>query len=126
MFSRRTECGVTLSKFNDVLQDAMRVDPTHWKSHYHGDDHDLALKLKYSFSDRCRYYLPQKEVEDAIDLLICNIDSADVPLSVLQQYMPIQYLRVRSGKLPVSAAALIKDRIKDCISDYVYATRSVS
>jgi len=113
--------GTVLSDFRNVLETAMLSDPTHWHKYYHGDTHSIALKRKYSFSDRCRYYLPVKEVADAIERLLHNIDEANIPLSVLEQYMPIQYAHVREGTLLMRAEALIKDRVKDYIDDYLYA-----
>ena len=110
------------SRFRDVLEEAMLADPVYWEKYYHDDAHSsAAFKRKYSFSDRCRYYLPEKNVAAAIDTLIKNIDQTYVPLSLLEQYMPIQYTHLREGKLSMDAAALIKDRIKDYIDDYLYA-----
>ena len=110
------------SNFKDVLLSTMRGDPTHWKNHYHGTDDEIEEKLKYSLSDRCRYYLADVEVADAIDTLVKNVDSIGVVLPLLHHYMPAQYRRVCNDELPMSATALIKDHIKDRIADYIYAT----
>ena len=126
VFAARSGAAGALSKpsdFKTVLLRTMRDDPTYWHNYYHHDaQSDITFKLKYSFSDRCRYYLPRQEVAAAQDLLIKNIDAAEVPLSVLGQYMPTQYTRVREKQLPLTAAALIKDHIKERISDYCFAT----
>ena len=114
--------GVTLSRFRDVLEEAMLADPVYWEKYYRDDAYSsAAIKRKYSFSDRCRYYLPEEEVEAAIETLIKNIGEAGVPLSVLEQYMPIQYTHVREGKLGMDAEALLKDRVKDYLDDYLFA-----
>ena len=110
------------SHFMDVLEEVMLEDPRNWKKHYHGDDRELAFKRKYSFSDRCRYYLPHARVQEAIQCLVHNIDAGDIPLSLLSQYMPIQYARVRSGEIEFKAESLILDRIQDCICEYMYAS----
>jgi D-tagatose-1,6-bisphosphate aldolase subunit GatZ/KbaZ len=111
----------SLSDFRNVLENAMLSDPVYWGKYYHGSEREIALKRKYSLSDRCRYYLPVKEVAAAIDVLLGNINDAGIPLSVLEQYMPIQYAHIREGKLTMNAEAILKDRVKDYIDDYMFA-----
>ena len=36
--------------------------------------------------------------------------------------MPVQYTKVREGIIPCTAEALIKDRIVNCMDEYLYAT----
>lgn len=110
------------SHFIDVLEEVMLEDPRNWKKHYHGDERELAFKRKYSFSDRCRYYLPNVRVQDAIKCLVNNIDTGNIPVSLLSQYMPLQYTRVRNGVIEYNARSLILDRIQDCIREYMYAS----
>lgn len=113
--------GVRLSRIEEVLEDVMLENTSNWKRHYHGDNLALKFKRKYSYSDRCRYYLPEKEVNHSLNILISNLDNAQIPLSLLSQYMPIQYINVREGKLAQKTRELIKDRVKNCIDDYLYA-----
>ena len=116
-----SSCGIKLSGFRDNLERAMLADDSQWRRHYHGSEREIALKRRYSFSDRCRYYLPEREVVNSVNRLITNIDEADIPMAVLDQYMPIQYIHLRENKVVSSARNLIKDRIKCCINDYLYA-----
>lgn len=110
------------SHFIDVLEEAMLEEPKNWCKHYHGDDNALWFKRKYSFSDRSRYYMPNPKVAAAKDKLIANLREAGIPLSVLSQFMPIQYTKVREGLLESDPEALIKDRIKNVIDEYVFAS----
>lgn len=50
------------SHFMEVLDEAMVADPQYWKKHYQGTKEEIAFKRKYSFSDRCRYYMPEKRL----------------------------------------------------------------
>ena len=111
-----------LSNFIDVLEEAMMEEPKNWKKHYHGDDNALWFKRKYSFSDRSRYYMPNPNVAAAKDKLIANLRKSGIPLSVLSQFMPIQYTKVREGHLENDPEALIRDRIINTIDEYLYAT----
>ncbi len=85
-----TKIHIDTSMRLEVLDDVMLQNTSNWKKHYHGDNLALKLKRKYSFSDRCRYYLPEKEVSNALNLMINNLDNAQIPLSLLSQYMPVQ------------------------------------
>ena len=115
--------GTVLSDFRNVLDKTMLANPEYWKKYYHGSASEIAFKRKYSLSDRCRYYLPDAGVVKSIERLIHNIDNADVPLALLEQYMPIEYKSLRSGKISKNARVLIKERIKGCIDDYIYAIK---
>lgn len=112
------------SCFRSVLEKVMREKPSNWIKHYKGNENEIAFKFKYSFSDRCRYYLPEPEMDRAVKKLISNLRTADIPLSLLSQYMPIQYAKIRRGVLSPDPEALIRDRISNCIDDYLYACGS--
>lgn len=114
---------VELSDFRNVLENVMIEKPENWQKHYHGDEAQKKFKRKYSFSDRCRYYLPEAKINQSLKALIKNIDSVEIPISILSQYMPMQYMKYREGKLELKAEALIKDRVRDYIDDYLYACK---
>lgn len=114
---------VKVSNFIDVLEDAMLAKPDKWAKYYTGDENALRIKRKFSFSDRCRYYLPNEKVQEALKTLITNLRSLDeVPLNLMSQFMPIQYTKVREGSLKNDPEELIKDRVKNCIDEYLFAT----
>ena len=110
------------SRFSETLDAAMLADDKHWRKHYQGTEQEICLKRKYSFSDRCRYYMPVPEVEKASDRLIGNLRTLGIPLNLLSQFMPIQYTKVREGELENEPVALIEDRITNTIDEYLYAT----
>jgi len=114
-------CGGELSDFRGALERAMRRDDRHWRKYYHGGPREVAVKLAFSYSDRSRYYMGEAAVRESIDRLRRNIDGARLPLSVLRQYMPVQYDRVRRGEIEPKADALMSDRVRDCLDDYFYA-----
>ena len=113
---------VKTSDLIEVLDKAMLSDDKYWKKHYQGTELEIRLKRKYSFSDRCRYYMPLPDVNDAINTLISNLNTYGIPLNLLSQFMPIQYTKVREGLLENNPEALIIDRIINTIDEYLYAT----
>ncbi len=110
------------SKFAETLDAEMLKNDKNWRKHYQGTELELRLKRKYSFSDRCRYYMPVPEVEKAADRLLSNLRTTGIPLNLLSQFMPIQYTKVREGLLENDPVALIEDRITNTIDEYLYAT----
>lgn len=113
---------ITLSCFIDVLDKTMVENPKNWSKYYHGgDEAKLRLDRKYSLFDRCRYYLATKEVKNSIDLLIRNLNSIEIPLSLISQFLPLQYKKIRDGSLKNDPESLIKDKIIDVLDDYYYA-----
>lgn len=111
--------GVHLSDFRAVLEHAMLANEGNWRKHYHGDGNATKYARAFSFSDRARYYLPDAAVQDAIRRLMENL--GEIPLSLLSQFMPMQYSKVRSGAVANCPEALILDRIGNCIDEYLYA-----
>lgn len=113
---------IELSHFMDILEMSMVKNPSNWKKHYYGSASKIKYSRKYSYSDRSRYYLPNPDVRDARDLLLANLKLVEIPLTILTQYMPVQYNKIRQGLLKNEPEALLKDRIINCIDDYIYAT----
>lgn len=109
------------SHFMEVLDEQMVKNPKYFEKYYLGSETEIALKRKFSFSDRCRYYMPNQEVEQAKEKLLTNLKDG-VPLNLLSQFMPIQYTKVREGKLKNHPHDLIIDRITNTIDEYLYAT----
>ena len=120
-YAEKELMGENGSHFMEVLDEAMLEEPKYWKKHYVCTEDEIALKRKFSFSDRCRYYMPEKKVSDARNAMINNLKDG-VPLNLLSQFMPRQYTKVREGLLENKPEALIIDHICDTINDYLYAT----
>ena len=109
--------------FIEVMEETMMKDPGNWKKHYHGSEKELAVKRKYSFSDRCRYYFAQPEMKAAVQKLFENMSQVEIPLGMLRQYMPLQYIKVRDGVLSTDPRDLAIDSVVHLVEDYNYATK---
>lgn len=107
----------------EVLEAAMLKSPDNWKNHYHGDERQLALARKYSFSDRSRYYIGQPEVTAAMDRLFNNLRAYPIPMNMLHQFMPLSYAKVRDGLLSLEPRALAMDGAACFMADYEAAVR---
>ncbi len=108
-----------LSHYIEILDKVMLEQPKNWQHHYRGTAGEIAFARKYSFSDRSRYYLPHNDVEEARQRLFAN--TREIPLSLLSQFMPVQYRKVREGSLESNPEALVLDWVSETLNDYLFA-----
>jgi D-tagatose-1,6-bisphosphate aldolase subunit GatZ/KbaZ len=113
--------GVTLSNIIHVLDNTLLDNPVHWQKYYAGNEPRIQLARRYSFSDRLRYYWPDQEVKQSLARLLTNLEEYSPPLTLLSQFLPVQYERVRAGLLANLPRTLIHDKIASVVSDYAYA-----
>lgn len=123
MMENELVCEDEQSHFMRVLDEEMLKNPQNWIRYYEGDKHQQINQCNYSFLDRSRYYMSLPIVENARRKLFSNLDKSDIPLGMLHQYMPVQYIKVRDGKLDMKARELVKDHISEILDDYYYAVK---
>lgn len=109
---------VRLSQVREALESEMLRNPAYWRSYYRGDDDGLRLSRAFSFSDRCRYYWPQPSVQEEVKRLLDNLERFSCPLTLLSQYLPIEYEAIRQGALQNDAAAIIGHHIRRVLRFY--------
>ncbi|TFW18041.1 D-tagatose-bisphosphate aldolase, class II, non-catalytic subunit [Duganella callida] len=109
------------SRLMQVLDEAMLSQPRHWAKHYSGSSAEQRLLRRYGLSDRCRYYWGEPPVVAAVDKLVANLDRLEIPLSLLSQHLPEQYLEVLQGQLPARANALLEHKIGRLLAQYARA-----
>lgn len=107
------------SGFREALLAAMDADDRNWRGYYAGTPAEVAYKKLYSYSDRCRYYLPQPGPQQAIDALLRNLE--EIPPALLSQYFPRQYRRYMEGRLKPGALPVLCDRVGDVLDSYARA-----
>ena len=109
---------VKLSQVREALEAEMLRNPVYWRSYYRGDDDEIRLSRAFSFSDRCRYYWPQPSVQEEVKRLLQNLERFSCPLTLLSQYLPIEYEAIRQGALENDAAAIISHHIRRVLRFY--------
>lgn len=119
MFRRRMD--VSRSLIREKLDAIMLEQPNYWERYYLGSPADRHFARKYSFSDRSRYYWPVPEVQSALEKLIHNLTDHQIPLSLISQYLPVQYERIKDQLLESQPEDIIRDKIASVLSNYLYA-----
>ncbi len=104
-----------------VLDQVMLAKPNHWRAHYDGSSDEQRVKRRYGLSDRCRYYWGEAPVADAVERLRANLDALDIPLPLLSQHLPDQYLAVLQGELAVRTGALLEHKVGRVLAQYARA-----
>ena len=104
--------------FLDTLEHVMTNHPDYWQKYYSGAPHEIALKRKYSYSDRWRYYAGRQQISEQITKLIAGFDAKKIPMTLISQFMPAQYTKIREKKLALKSEELVKDRIKEILQKY--------
>ena len=107
----------------EVMDDVMLKLPDYWAKYYKGNEYDLRFARKYSLSDRARYYWPDPRIQTALTKLLHNLKTAPIPLSLLSQYAPLQYKRIRNGTLENSPEGIILDQITSVLETYAEACK---
>ena len=106
------------SGLRQVLENVMLDRPEYWQSHYHGDGNARRLARGYSYSDRVRYYWPDSQIDEAFERLVRNLADDTIPLPLISQYLPLQYVKVREGALGATPRELIISHIQDVLQQY--------
>ena len=107
------------SNLKKTLLEEMDLNKIYWEKYYSGDHEEIEYKKLFSYSDRCRYYLPAKKVQDAVETLLGNIPQ--IPPALMSQFFPAQYRKYMAGKLQNDPVSLLCDRIGDVCADYACA-----
>jgi D-tagatose-1,6-bisphosphate aldolase subunit GatZ/KbaZ len=109
------------SHLREALENAMLENPTYWQEHYDGTSSQQKFSRSYSFSDRIRYYWNVPAVQNAFSRLMSNLGDRPLPLSLLSQYLPSQYPKVRSGEIKNHPHEVLLSRVMDVLEDYAFA-----
>lgn len=110
--------GLSISKVPEALEQAMLKHPEHWRPYYRGEEWELSLARRYSYSDRCRYYWPDPSVQKELELLISNLSSSPAPLTLLSQYCPEEYDAIRANLIQNDPISLIHHRVRKIVRLY--------
>jgi D-tagatose-1,6-bisphosphate aldolase subunit GatZ/KbaZ len=114
--------GIHISNLINTIENQMIKNPQYWTSHYQGEQSEIRLARKYSYSDRIRYYWPNEAITRSLQILFNNLSMNKIPVNLLSQYMPVHYRALREGQLNNNIQDLIDFSIGEVLDIYAYAT----
>lgn len=104
-----------------TMEAVMQAAPANWDRYYHGSDDERGVQRHFSYSDRIRYYWPQPDAARAVDELMTLLGDANLPETLIAQYLGGAYADVRAGRVAPRAPELILAAVVRLIEDYTAA-----
>ena len=101
---------VDRSNLRETLESAMLARPGYWQRYYQGTPQQQKLLRFFSYSDRIRYYWPAREVERAVNKLLCNLENVAIPETLFSQYLPAAYSTADRG---------VQSKPKDIVIEHI-------
>lgn len=99
----------------------MDKKPELWKGYLSRSEHDIEVAKLFGFSDRIRYFWDSTPVNHALEKMFGNLEGLSIPITLISQYMPVQYHHLRENELKLTPRGLIHDHILTTLKDYAYA-----
>jgi len=119
-----SDIAVELQMSQDSLKDTMlremRRDPKYWKAYY-VDPERQQFDMQFSLSDRIRYYWNVPAVARACTELLEGLAALGLPMTLISQYMPLQYAAIREGRLKNEPRELVLDGVEHVLRQYARA-----
>ncbi|MDM9624928.1 D-tagatose-bisphosphate aldolase, class II, non-catalytic subunit [Rhizobium sp. S152] len=103
------------------MEAIMLTQPQHWAGHYTGSADELRVQRHFSYSDRVRYYWPDKQAASAVDALIARLPDR-IPETLTSQYLTRVYPEVVAGRVAPRARDLCLAAIDAALAPYSAAT----
>jgi len=100
----------------------MNRNPRYWKAYY-TNPAQQDFDLQFSLSDRIRYYWSTPVVEAACSQLLKALTARGIPLTLISQYLPVQYAAIRAGRLANDPRELVLDGVEQVLHHYDRACR---
>lgn len=106
------------SSLVETMERVMLGAPANWQSHYHGDARSQRILRHFSYSDRIRYYWPVPEAEKAVQGLMRSLGTRALPETMISQYLPRFFDRVKAGALAAEPERLLIQSVRDVLDRY--------
>ncbi|MBO9195151.1 D-tagatose-bisphosphate aldolase, class II, non-catalytic subunit [Rhizobium sp. 16-449-1b] len=101
----------------------MLSQPQHWAGHYTGSAKEMRLQRHFSYSDRIRYYWPDRQAAGAVEALMAALPDP-IPETLISQYLARVYPDVVTGRVAPRARDLCLAAIDAALAPYSTATAS--
>ena len=110
------------ASLKEITLAEMKRSPRYWKAYYTNPEQEDS-DLQFSLSDRIRYYWSTPGVEAACNHMLEALTSKGIPLTLISQYLPLQYSAIREGRLKNDPRELVLDGVEQVLCHYDRACR---
>jgi D-tagatose-bisphosphate aldolase class II non-catalytic subunit len=105
----------------ETMERVMLENPAHWKSHYPGTLAEQRLQRHFSYSDRIRYYWPDRRATGAVDRLMQRLQGHAIPETLISQHLARVYPQVAAGEVAAEPRALCLAAVNAALDPYYAA-----
>ena len=109
-----------------AMEALMLAEPDGWRRYYDGEGAALAAQRHFSYSDRIRYYWPHPRAQAAVDALMARLGDAEIPATLVSQYLPRLWEGVRGGRVRPVARDLAVASVRVALDPYSAACSASS
>ena len=104
------------------MEALLLAEPQHWQPYYRGDEADQRIQRHYSYSDRIRYYWTHPHACAAVERLFDLLHTAEIPETLISQYLAPVYPQVLAGLVPPLPRELCLGAVRRALTPYTQAT----
>ena len=108
------------SNFKKIVIGVMKNQPEYWNKYYCNTQTE-EFDLQFSLSDRIRYYWTHPRIQQAQAIMLANLSQYPAPLTLLSQYLPLQYQAIRNGELANNPHEILIDSVSAVLRQYRHA-----
>jgi len=108
------------SNFKQRVMNVLREQPSYWNKYY-CNPLTVDFDLQYSLSDRIRYYWTHPQIRLALQAMLNNLRANLIPMTLLSQYLPLQYKAIREGQLQNDPSEILIDSVSYVLKQYRHA-----
>lgn len=109
------------SNLRSIVESVMLASPKDWEGHYHGSAEQQRILRTYSYSDRIRYYWNIPAISHAVEVMIHNLGTLEIPETLLSAYLPLEYEAIRAGALRSDPTEMVLDASRRVLVPYARA-----
>ena len=102
----------------DAMERLMVAEPDNWQRYYDAEGLELVAQRHFSYSDRIRYYWPHPGARAAVDALMARLGDRPIPETLVSQYLPRLWDRVRDGQVRPLARNLLVAAVRTALDPY--------
>ena len=106
------------SNISNIIDKEMVSHSGYWDAYYSGSKEKLAFSRKFSFIDRVRYYWNRPSIQQALMKLFSNLNDFSIPQTLISQFLPVQYQKIKEGELSDHPDSWIEDKIFSILLKY--------
>lgn len=105
------------SNVKQIVAERMAANPDAWTDYYKGDEQKIELLKLFSYSDRIRYYWPDRKISRALEAMIANLRAEGLTPNIISRY----FTAGDFGKISTDPIALMNEHINLCTQRYFEA-----